>query len=302
MLKLLYEFQVASVFQDLQRYSYKCLKCDTIIPRRRTLGNHIRVDTQLKQITCETAHPDGPGLNDYQKDLFLTSGRRQLLCHTCGASFTEKSTFLNHIEESHGEVVGKKFFCEFCPYAANVHRFLREHYERMHPPTPRTRSHICEQCGKAFFEKTVLDEHVNYVHLRKKQFQCDMCPKVFYRPQSYRKHKACHSGKRPYVCTQCGQGFKVAYNLKVHKRLHTGEKPYKCKQCEAAFAQKNSLDVHMKKHMKREGISLKPGDGSRLNVHDEESSERHPPCIFTAASAAAVPALAVPGYQFCPNL
>ena len=54
MLKLLYEFQVASVFQDLQRYSYKCLKCDTIIPRRRTLGNHIRVDTQLKQITCET--------------------------------------------------------------------------------------------------------------------------------------------------------------------------------------------------------------------------------------------------------
>ena len=129
-----------------------------------------------------------------------------------------------------------------------------------------------------------------------------MCPKVFYRPQSYRKHKACHSGKRPYVCTQCGQGFKVAYNLKVHKRLHTGEKPYKCKQCEAAFAQKNSLDVHMKKHMKREGISLKPGDGSRLNVHDEESSERHPPCIFTAASAAAVPALAVPGYQFCPNL
>ena len=259
------------MFQDHQRYSYKCLKCGVIIPRRRTFSHHIRVDVDIKQITCETVHPDGAGLNDYQKNWFLTLGRRQILCHRCGASFTDKSTFLNHIE-SHGEVVEKRFVCEFCPYSTNVRRLLREHYERMHPPTPRTRSHVCDQCGKAFFEKAVLDEHVNYVHLKKIPIQCDICPKVFYRPQSFRKHQKCHLGKRPHVCTQCGQSFKIPYNLKVHERLHTGEKPYKCKLCEAAFAQKNSLDVHIKKHMKTDGISVKPGDGSKLNVPTEGSS------------------------------
>ncbi|KAL8617757.1 hypothetical protein ACOMHN_054753 [Nucella lapillus] len=245
--------------KSLQRFSYKCLKCSKVVDHRSTFGHHIRVHTQYREVTCEALHPSQPALNFYQRELFLTQGRRKILCHTCGAAFTEKSTFLNHAEEAHGEVLREKYLCEFCSYSANAPRFLRLHYERKHPSTPRSRSHVCEVCGKAFFDKIVLEEHVNYVHLKKKEFKCPHCPKVFYRPQSFHKHKRSHAGNRPHVCSQCGQTFVFPYNLKVHERLHTGEKPFKCQQCDSAFTQKNGLDLHMKKHAKKDGVSLAPG-------------------------------------------
>ena len=222
-------------------------------------------------MTCETVCPESAGLTSYQQSLFLREGcTKHTLCHTCGVSCAGKTAYLNHIE-SHGEYVKSKLVCELCPYTTWRPRNLRLHSARMHPTLPRTRSHVCGECGRAFYENNVLNQHMDCVHLKKKRFQCKLCPKAFYNQKSFGTHMKIHSGERPHHCSQCEQTFYLAYNLKVHERIHTGEKPYKCKQCEAAFAQKNSLNVHMRKHMKREGISLKPGDELKLNICNEES-------------------------------
>ena len=240
-------FDSLCVFQDQDRHrtSYKCLKCDTVIHHHRKFAQHIRI-TSDKQITCETVCPDARGLGGYQRTLFL-KGYKNYLCHTCGASFTEKSTFYNHIE-GHGEHVEKKYICEYCPYSSTRQRRLLNHTLSKHSTEPRPRPNVCEVCGKGFFNKNMLGRHKIDVHVKDKKFKCDLCPKVFLRRHKLATHMNLHSGIRPFVCNQCGQSFTVAYNLKVHERLHTGEKPYKCDQCDAAFAQKNSLDVHMKKH------------------------------------------------------
>ena len=291
------------MFQNRHLVSYKCLKCDTIIPHRRKFGQHIRVNTEQKQITCVKMCPQDTGLSDYQRDLFLTDGRKRskILCYTCGAVFGDRNSFLNHVE-THGEVVEKKFVCEFCPYATHVQCYLKYHTDHKHPSAPRRRTHICELCGKAFYDKIVLDEHMKYTHLKKKQFLCDLCPKVFYRPGTLAKHKKCHSGKRPHVCVQCGQSFTVAYNLKVHERLHTGEKPYKCDQCDAAFPQKNSLDVHMRKHKKREGSSWTAGKGAKPSQGGGEGSKPHQAHTFSEYSGAVFPPYPVQSYPFFPSV
>ncbi|XP_070203245.1 zinc finger protein 664-like [Littorina saxatilis] len=297
------------MFQTRHLISYKCLKCDTILPFRRKFAQHIRVNTQSKQITClKFSAPGDEALSNYQCDLFLTDGlkKSQALCYTCGEIFSDKSAFLNHIE-THGEVVEKRFVCELCPYATHVQCYLRYHTKHKHPTGPRVRSHICEHCGKAFYEKLVLDEHVKYTHLRKRKFVCDVCSKVFYRPGTLAKHKRCHTGKRPYVCSQCGQSFTVAYNLKVHQRLHTGERPYQCKQCDAAFAQKNSLDVHMRKHKKQEAGDWAPREASKArNQGETTKAPMAPPAHsntgYPQYSGAVFPSYPLPAYPYYHNL
>ena len=230
---------------DHVRTCYKCLKCNTIMHHHRKFAQHIRVDAN-KQITCETLCPEGRGLRSYQRTLFL-KGYKNYLCHTCGASFTEKDTFYHHIE-AHGEVVVKKYMCEYCPYSATRQLRMINHTASKHSNEPRPRPHVCELCGKGFFNKNMLTQHKADVHIKEKKHKCHLCPKVFLRRHKLTTHIKLHSGVRPYVCNNCGQTFTAAYNLKVHQRLHTGEKPYKCAHCDAAFAQKSSLDVHMKKH------------------------------------------------------
>ncbi|XP_070203722.1 gastrula zinc finger protein XlCGF57.1-like [Littorina saxatilis] len=237
---------VLKLVKDHHSLHFKCLKCDTIINSRLKLSAHLCVD-QAGCVTCTTVCPDGLGLSNWQRVIFLKR-KREYLCHTCGANFTDKTTFTMHVQ-SHGVGVEvKKFVCQHCPYATNNKFYFKIHMRGQHSAEPRPRPHVCELCGKTFVFKGVLEQHKQYMHVKDKVFQCHLCPKFFYRRQGLARHVRTHSGQRPWVCGQCGQGFTVKYNLKVHERLHSGERPYQCKQCDAAFAQKNSLNVHMKKH------------------------------------------------------
>ncbi|XP_076457626.1 uncharacterized protein LOC143291581 [Babylonia areolata] len=260
---------------DHVRTCYQCLKCDAIIHHHRKFAQHIRVGAD-GQVTCEALCPEGKGLRSYQRTLFL-KGHRNYLCHTCGASFTERDTFHHHIE-THGEAVAaKKYRCQFCPYSATRQLRMVNHVMSKHSSAPRPRPHVCEQCGKGFFNRNMLSQHTMDVHVREKRYQCHLCPKVFLRRHKLTVHVRLHSGVRPFACDSCGQTFTAAYNLKVHQRLHTGEKPYCCAHCEAAFAQKSSLDVHMKKH------GLGPTRRSK-NTCQASSRPTSPPHSITAGA------------------
>lgn len=63
--------------------------------------------------------------------------------------------------------------------------------------------------------------HMTTVHLKKKPYKCDMCPKSF-------------GGKRP---------------LKIHRQtVHFKQRPLQCEHCDKRFGQRSNLNVHMKVH------------------------------------------------------
>ncbi|XP_066927806.1 zinc finger protein 91-like [Clytia hemisphaerica] len=61
-----------------------------------------------------------------------------------------------------------------------------------------------------------------------KEIQCNVCGKVFTRPESLRRHHFIHSGERPFPCKYCSKRFYRKDLLKDHTIVHTGEKPYEC--------------------------------------------------------------------------
>ena len=110
----------------------------------------------------------------------------------------------------------------------------------------------CDLCGKAFFEKALLNRHIKDNHEDGRPFICDICPKTFKQKPHLVTHSLIHSGERKFSCKKegCDKAFTKEWTLMQHERIHTGVKPYSCKLCDVSFAQKNSLNVHNNTHHK----------------------------------------------------
>ena len=59
-----------------------------------------------------------------------------------------------------------------------------------------------------------------------KQFQCDVCDKMFNNYSVMVIHKRNHFGERPYKCLECGDGFSCTSYLKSHYKLHKQQNEY----------------------------------------------------------------------------
>lgn len=74
-----------------------------------------------------------------------------------------------------------------------------------------------------------MQSHKRATHYNDKRYKCDDCGKGFKRRRLLDYHiKAAHTGERPYKCDICTATFVYPEHFKKHMRIHTGEKPYLC--------------------------------------------------------------------------
>ena len=109
------------------------------------------------------------------------------------------------------------------------------------------RSHVCEECSKAYTRKDHLKGHMR-VHTGERPYECTECDAAFAYQQVLANHMKLHTGEKSYKCTECDRSFSFSHHLDYHLRTHTGEKPYKCTDCDGAFASQVNLTVHMRIH------------------------------------------------------
>lgn len=76
----------------------------------------------------------------------------------------------------------------------------RKHTENLHLGTDT--EFECETCGKKCSTKTILQRHISSVHLKERDFKCDIC--TFGRGLPTQVNSV-HLGIKKYACTTCGR-------------------------------------------------------------------------------------------------
>ncbi|XP_037093210.1 fez family zinc finger protein 1-like, partial [Pollicipes pollicipes] len=137
----------------------------------------------------------------------------------------------------------KTFTCPECGKVFNAHYNLTRHM----PVHTGARPFVCKVCGKGFRQASTLCRH-KIIHTSEKPHKCKTCGKAFNRSSTLNTHMRIHSGYKPWVCEFCGKGFHQKGNYRNHKLTHSGEKAYKCHICNKAFHQVYNLTFHMHTH------------------------------------------------------
>ena len=93
--------------------------------------------------------------------------------------------------DQHKGLVHLKIMCPDCGKIVQT-RKLKYHILQKHTPD-NEKPHQCQQCGKGFVERYVLDDHMN-THTGAKPHKCKYCPASFASNGTMRMHQKGHLG------------------------------------------------------------------------------------------------------------
>lgn len=180
----------------------------------------------------------------------LHKGQNRYPCPRCGKIYQWKSNLGRHMR-SHKARDSGELYCETCDKRFASVATFRQHLRisRRHVSESEF-SFMCNECGKKFVNKTRLRDHIDWEHLKKIKFKCQLCNKPFKCHTSLYVHmQNVHRSKdkKDNLCHVCGKSYQNAAKLKYHiVAMHTSETPYQCQQCNAAFGWYSSLYRHVR--------------------------------------------------------
>lgn len=80
--------------------------------------------------------------------------------------------------------------------------------------------------------------------VQKKNFQCEVCRKMFKSSRNLNDHVRTHTGEKPFICEICNKSFNQKTNLKTHRLTHTRERRFSCHICPKKFTYKHHFLQH----------------------------------------------------------
>ncbi|XP_073996798.1 uncharacterized protein isoform X2 [Rhodnius prolixus] len=231
--------------QTKRKKKYTCGCCGIECEATDILKLHKKIHNGERQYTCEFCHKKFPSSGSLKKHRRTHTGEKPYECLTCHRRFAAKETLNRHVRLHTGY---KPHCCPFCGKRFIQGTQLKAHlyYHTGEAGMPPIESFVCEICGKNFNRKARLNEHVKFVHLGAKPFQCGQCTKTFIRKEDLNRHRIIHSGIRAHQCPICSKAFTMKSSLKVHLLTHTKEPPTSCDECGRAFIRQDCLLRHMK--------------------------------------------------------
>lgn len=183
------------------RTGWNCSICNEILPSRDKVRLHKdmchpkekrgrRSNDEAKnwgdvgQYECELCNKAFISKSKIRKhmDVHKNKDRPKRLCTICGLELCSTYNLNNHIRTVHGRE--RKFHCTLCDRRFSHSHHLKTHMNRHDGIRPFK----CQQCVKAFFDKTTLREHIKSVHLNLKAYACRICARTFNRSGNMRAH------------------------------------------------------------------------------------------------------------------
>ncbi|XP_077287323.1 uncharacterized protein LOC143912050 [Arctopsyche grandis] len=249
--------------------SFNCTKCEKRFPRESELQSHMITHLPKEQhpfVCCKCARrfTSQQLLKHHEKKHIPVEERMIHLCEICNSKFASKSSLLSHMRAVHQRL--KPFVCDQCGRAFTTKGILEEHQVRHSDARP----HICTICRKSFKTKQRLSIHLD-TH-NDTVYQCPHCPVLLNSRRTLRMHLFVHDEVSRYQCTFCDKAFKRAKDLKNHNNLHTGRRPYSCPWCSRTFANGSNCRAH-KRRMHPHELRMSDAQIAMINKVLVESDE-----------------------------
>lgn len=173
-----------------------------------------------------------------------------LKCSECGKTFYQSWKLDYHNKTAHG----KPMECQICktvlPTAISHRLHMRKHRQgvitdnnepveiREGPATGKKRRNrkaahdidqflrkendrlICTECGKVMVSRNNARSHIEIVHLKVRNFECETCSRQFYLRKDYTDHMRMHTSEAPFKCKEpsCGKSFRTSSLYSEHRK------------------------------------------------------------------------------------
>ena len=215
----------------------KCPQCESSFWSHKSLVKHCVSIHSLGRDQIPKASPE----QYLEKKKKISHIPERFTCQYCPKMFKFQSSVINHTKRYHTET--KLVPCEHCGKEVKQSN-MDMHYKNNHA-TPR---YTCTQCGKTFYFKALMVNHIAVMHEGQKNHVCDLCGAKFGIKKSLERHVRCqHEDYRPHVCEYCQKAFHTLQKLQKHISGHIKDKLYVCPVCEAKFYYQDNVRMHVKK-------------------------------------------------------
>ncbi|CDW52993.1 zf-H2C2 2 and zf-C2H2 6 and zf-C2H2 and zf-C2H2 4 domain containing protein [Trichuris trichiura] len=253
-------------------YEHRCAHCGKAYSKAEMLEKHSIIhrkpESGYMPFTCRFCGKTFRWNENLQKHLTSHDSQEPVQCPECSQMFSNSTRLDVHYKARHA-TRGHQFPCTFCLKSFAVKDALTKHML----------SHgqwRCNECGKRFADELFLRRHQS-THSAQ-DFVCDVCEKVYCRPENLSAHRNLHTGEKPYTCTFCSMRFTSRPNWKAHMKWHSSEKQFACPDCNTRFKTKENLDTHVEVHRQRKpfGCNLCHRFFDRLEYLYTHSEGRRP--------------------------
>ncbi|CAG9859182.1 unnamed protein product [Phyllotreta striolata] len=224
-------------------------------------------DDPVKCDICSFTFADRQILDIHQKLLHqttpdATTGCYSYHCHLCNKKFKSRGSLMVHLRVAHygfnrsecqggrpekPDVPGDAVECKEAKPLVDADEKDGKSNEKCGQKCQDNKQWECDVCSKLFTTKYFLKKHKR-LHTGEMPYSCNLCNKSFTFQQSYHKHMLYHSADKPHTCNECGRSFKELSTLQNHARIHSGERPFICETCGKSFRQRVSYLVHRRIH------------------------------------------------------
>lgn len=252
--------------------AFTCRFCSVTIVYGKQLDEHIRADHMEQLQLGEHAYTcllcvSPPAFDEfyhYENHLSNHGIVIDLVCRFCLKTNFNRNKYIEHFKTEHP---GQPLY--ECPRYGCNKTFLKKQRQQDHIILHRVKEgdisedmkKLCMECGKVFFVRKKLEQHVRLVHggvglssinnavSKHLKHQCHLCASSFSSNALLQGHIRKHENNPCFMCDHCGKGFYRKDRLAVHTRsVHLGQKNFQCNVCEKKFIDSYKLRRHMKTH------------------------------------------------------
>ncbi|KAK9720312.1 Zinc-finger associated domain (zf-AD) [Popillia japonica] len=202
---------------------FKCEKCDKRFPKPARLKNHMKCHVETKDFQCEECSKSFKTIHTLRIHKRKHSNERPYKCHLCTKAFKFSSVLQTHIRKHLNQ---KPHVCEMCGQSYADPSGLYRHRINTHTADRSKRTVSCDICGKIYAHKSALRTHITRQHAGKRPHVCEQCGKSFFDARILNQHMLIHTGEKPYACRLCGKKFRQKAGITQHMRIHTAETPH----------------------------------------------------------------------------
>ena len=251
-------------------YKYSaCSDCDKTFLSVWDYEDHI---TKWKCPFCERLFPSKRGLVDHcrstHEELKPAPETEAVECEECGKVFGNRYLLELHLTAFHRELDECPFCGETDTQRLNLYKHIQSYHAYRTPPDVQYPCILCEK-KILFSTKDKLSRHVNDVHHKASQSECDLCHKVFAQRATMMRHRRIHLDIKPFKCTICGVQFTQKTGMKAHKARHYNS--------DGSMKSQEEIDQQVEV-IKQQRAGLQSGEGKKKKKQTPSKGKKKHTC------------------------